>query len=158
MNSPGNIFTTKIAIRLLSVLEVATRWGVGLIFVYAAVPKLLDINSFSRTVDAYGLVPDVFVMAVAVLLPLLEIVIATGLFMKKKRAVYSSLGLLFLFIAVLGYAIWMGFDIDCGCFGSDDPEYTAFNGLKVAFARDVLLMMFLFYVLWFQRYQLIQQK
>ena len=80
MNSPENIFTTKTAIRLLSVLEVATRWGVGLIFVYAAVPKLLDINSFSRTVDAYGLVPDVFVMAVAVLLPLLEIVIATGLF------------------------------------------------------------------------------
>lgn len=158
MNNPEHILTTKKAIGLLSFLEAATRWGVGLIFVYAAVPKLLDINSFSQTVDAYGLVPDVLVLAVAVLLPLLEIVIAIGLFMKKKRAVYSSLGLLFLFLAVLGYAIWMGFDIDCGCFGSDDPEYTAFNGLKVAFARDVLLTMFLFYVVWFQRYQLIQQK
>lgn len=144
--------------RFLSILEFTTRWGVGLIFVYAAVPKLLDITVFSQTIDAYGLVPDFLVVAVAVLLPVLEIVIAAGLFIKKKIAVYSSLALLFLFIAVLGYGIWMGFDIDCGCFGSDDPEYKAFNGLKFAFARDVVLALFLFFVLWFQRYQLIQQK
>lgn len=158
MNSPENIFVTKTAMGLLSILEVMTRWGVGLIFLYAAVPKLFDIKHFSRTVGAYGLVPEALVMAVAILLPLLEIVIAIGLFIKKKIAVYSSLGLLFVFIAVLGYAIWMGFDIDCGCFGSDDPEYTAFNGLKFAFVRDVLLALFLLFVLWFQRYQLIQQK
>jgi hypothetical protein len=144
--------------RFLSILEFTTRWGVGLIFVYAAVPKLLDITVFSQTVDAYGLVPDFLVVAVAVLLPVLEIVIAAGLFIKKKIAVYSSLALLFLFIAVLGYGIWMGFDIDCGCFGSDDPEYKSFNGLKFAFARDVILALFLFFVLWFQRYRLIQQK
>ena len=144
--------------RFLSILEFTTRWGVGLIFVYAAVPKLLDITVFSQTIDAYGLVPDFLVVAVAVLLPVLEIVIAAGLFIKKKIAVYSSLALLFLFIAVLGYGIWMGFDIDCGCFGSDDPEYKAFNGLKFAFARDVVLALFLFFVLWFQRYRLIQQK
>lgn len=158
MDSSENILATKTAMGILSILEVMARWGVGLIFVYAAVPKLLDVEGFSRTVDAYGLVPDVLVAAVAVLLPLSEIVIATGLFIKKKIAVYSSLGLLFLFMVVLGYAIWMGYDIDCGCFGSDDPEYTAFNGLKFAFARDVLLAMFLLFVLWFERYQLIRQK
>ncbi len=158
MNSSGNIFPTKTAMGVLSIFEVATRWCVGLIFVYAAVPKLFDINEFSRTVEAYGLVPDVLVVAVAVLLPLLELVIATGLFIKKKIAVYSSLGLLLFFMAVLGYAIWMGYDIDCGCFGSDDPEYTAFNGLKFALARDVLLAMFLLFVLWFQRYQLIVRQ
>jgi hypothetical protein len=158
MSSPGNFIVTKRTMRFLSILEFTTRWGVGLIFVYAAVPKLVDITAFSQTVDAYGLVPDFLVVAVAVLLPVLEIVIAAGLFIKKKIAVYSSLALLFLFIAVLGYGIWMGFDIDCGCFSSDDPEYKAFNGLKFAFARDVVLELFLFFVLWFQRYQLIQQK
>lgn len=158
MSSSENIFVTKSAIRFLSILEISARWGVGLIFVYAAVPKLLDITSFSRIVDAYGLVPDFLVMAVAVLLPILEIVIAAGLFLKKKIAVYSSLGLLSLFIVVLGYAIGMGFDIDCGCFGPEDPDYKAFQGLKLAFARDVVLALFLFFVLWFQGYQRMQQQ
>jgi uncharacterized membrane protein YphA (DoxX/SURF4 family) len=158
MSNPENFFVTKRTMRFLSILEFTTRCGVGLIFVYAAVPKMLDITVFSRTVDAFGLVPDFLVVAVAILLPVLEIVIAVGLFTKKKIAVYSGLGLLFLFIAVLCYAIWMGFDMDCGCFGSEDPEYTAFQGLKLALARDVVLALFLFFVLWFQRYQLIQQK
>jgi hypothetical protein len=114
LSSPEKFIVTKRTMRFLSILEFTTRWGVGLIFVYAAVPKLVDITAFSQTVDAYGLVPDFLVVAVAVLLPVLEIVIATGLFIKKKMAVYSSLALLFLFIAVLGYGIWMGFDIDCG--------------------------------------------
>lgn len=158
MRSPEKFFFTVRAMRFLSILESVARWGVGIIFIYAAVPKLLDVTAFSRTVDAYGLVPDFLVMVVALLIPVLEIVIAAGLFIKKRIAVYSSLGLLFLFIAVLGYAIWMGFDIDCGCFGPDDPERTAFSGLKIALARDVLMALFLFFVLWFQKYQLIQQK
>ena len=46
-----------------------------------------------------------------------------------------------VFICVLSYGIWLGLDIDCGCFGSNEPESSAFSGLREALLRDLLLLL-----------------
>jgi hypothetical protein len=53
-------------------------------------------------------------------------------------------------MAVLGYGIWMGLDIDCGCFAPQDPESKAFHGLWAALIRDMFIMPAIFY-LYYQR-------
>ena len=58
--------------------------------------------------------------------------VALGLFFNRRWAKVWAAVLLILFIAVLGYGIWLGLDIDCGCFGPGDPEHDAFSGLRTA--------------------------
>jgi hypothetical protein len=57
-------------------------------------------------------------------------------------------GLLGFFMVILGYGIWMGLDVDCGCFGPDDPETRAFHGLRSALVRDMIMMLSIFYLYW----------
>jgi len=49
-------------------------------------------------------------------------------------------GLLVFFLLLLGYALWLGLDVDCGCFGSQDPEGFAYAGIRPAFYRDWTLL------------------
>jgi hypothetical protein len=58
--------------------------------------------------------------------------------------------MLIFFIAVLGYGIVLGLDVDCGCFGPDDPEQ-AYHGLWSALIRDLGLLVPVLYLFWFQR-------
>ena len=54
-----------------------------------------------------------------------------------------------LFMGVLSYGIFLGLDIDCGCFGPEDPEAEAFHNLRGALFRDSLLMLAIGYLyLW----------
>jgi len=55
--------------------------------------------------------------------------------------------MLLMFIAVLIYGIHLGLDIDCGCFGPEDPEQ-AYKGLKVALVRDAVMMAALVFIYW----------
>lgn len=103
-------------------------------------PKLFNINAFADVVAAYGLVPDFLVIPVAVLLPGVEIVTAFGLLFKKNWARIAALLLLILFISILSYGIYLGLDIDCGCFGPEDPEHAAFSGLRTALVRDLFFL------------------
>jgi hypothetical protein len=43
-------------------------------------------------------------------------------------------------MAVLSYGIWMGLDVDCGCFGPEDLEAKAFHGLKGSLLRDLVML------------------
>ena len=43
---------------------------------------------------------------------------------------------------MLSYAIFLGLDIDCGCFGLEDSEAQAFAGIRVALMRDLLFVVF----------------
>lgn len=140
MENVGN-FKEQGWLNIWRCLDVAGRWLIGVVFLIAAVPKLIDCESFAGVVGAYGLVPDALVLPVAFSLPVIEIVLAVGLFLGSRICTVGAIVLLWVFILILGYAIWMGLDIDCGCFGPEDPEYTAFSGLRGAIVRDLLMML-----------------
>lgn len=138
---------------VVSYAEIIARWGIILVFVAAAVPKIADVAAFRDIIGAYGILPTFLLQPVAVMLPPLELVCALGLLWRKTWA-YLGIGLMLLvFLAVLGNGIFLGLDIDCGCFGPEDPEHLAFAGLRTAFARDLVLMVLLIFSFWYQRYR-----
>jgi uncharacterized membrane protein YphA (DoxX/SURF4 family) len=121
----------------------------GILFLYAGLNKLFDPGSFAIVIDAFGLVPDILIMPIAVALPLLEILAAIGLIVDVRSSLAVVGGLLLFFLTVVGYGIWMGLDIDCGCFGLGDPEGEAYKRLRPAFYRNIALLIgiaYLYYV------------
>ena len=135
----------------LILLDTLARWGLALIFLWAGIPKLFAPNAFAQVVGAYGLLPDPLILPVAVILPAAEVLIAFGLLVKHQRSLLAAAALLVLFIAVLSYGILLGLDIDCGCFGPEDPEHEAFAGLRLALGRDILLGIPLSFSIWYNQ-------
>ena len=94
----------------------------GFIFVYAAVTKISDPESFSQSVYNYKLLPLFLVNILAVLFPWIELVagilLIFGISVKENSAILSVL--LVIFIAAIVISLFRGLDIDCGCFGTVD--------------------------------------
>ncbi len=130
------------------------------VFLFAAVPKLLDLDAFASIIDAYGILPDRYLVPIAVVLVFLELVGGLGLFFKRGQQVSLTiiLCLLLFFVLVLGYGLWLGLDIDCGCFGHGEPEYKFFSNLKVALVRDLFLLLPVAYLFWYGRSNRIWDK
>jgi uncharacterized membrane protein YphA (DoxX/SURF4 family) len=114
----------------------SARFTISAIFVWSGISKLADPQSFAVIIDAYGLIPDSWVLPVSVLLPLIEVIGGVGLLLDLRGSLTTIAGLLLLFMLILGYGIWMGLDVDCGCFKPEDPEAKAYHGLRPAFYRD----------------------
>ena len=116
------------------------------IFLWAGVVKILDPDSFAIILEAFNLLPNAWIMPVTVGLPALEILAAIGLLFDVRGSLTTVAGLLLLFLAILSYGIWLGLDIDCGCFGPGDPEGEAYKGLRPALYRDVAMLLGVVYL------------
>ncbi|MEW5765080.1 MAG: MauE/DoxX family redox-associated membrane protein [Acidobacteriota bacterium] len=95
------------------------RWTLAGIFLYAAIPKILDPLGFAEDIGHYALVPDAVVNTLAVVLPWIEAVAALALLtgFAAEGALLTVNLLLLVFLGALGQAWIRGLDIDCGCFG-----------------------------------------
>ena len=104
----------------LTILVWLVRLGLGGIFIYAAWIKLKEPwLLFAMSIDAYHVLPQWGVMAVARTLPwfelLLGLVLVTGRLPRISSVAASALLALFFGLMVRAYA--KGDTIDCGCFG-----------------------------------------
>ncbi len=110
------------------------------VFFYAGQSKLFDTQGFATVIGGYGLLPDSLTFVAAIVLPVVEIVIAAALVwdVKGSLSIYSLL--LLVFMGVLAHGINMGLDVDCGCFAPGDPEAEAYHSLREAFFRDLVLL------------------
>jgi hypothetical protein len=86
----------------------------------------------------------------------LEVTAGIGLLFDIRGSLALIAGLLLLFMVVLGYGIWMGLDVDCGCFGPEDPEAEAFHGLRLSLFRDLVMMGGVFITYGLRRYRFIR--
>lgn len=134
-------------------IYIAMRWVLGGIFIAAGGTKLAEPEIFASLIGAYGILPDALVMPVAVLMPAAEVIAGVGLLGDNRGCLTVITILLLLFIAILGYGMWMGLNVDCGCFGPEDPEAAAFHGLRSAFFRDVAMLGGGGYLYWWRRYR-----
>ncbi len=132
------------------------RWGLGGIFIYAGSIKLFEPKTFAVLIESYGIVPENLLMSVAMGLLALEVAVGIGLLFDIEGSLSVAAGLLGLFIAILGYGIWMGLDVDCGCFGPDDPEAEAFHGLRLSLYRDLVMLVGIAYIYGWRRYRAIK--
>jgi len=89
------------------------------IYLFAAIPKILEPWDFSRSIWNYRLLPVEMIGPIALWLPMLEgvgaLAVLTGLF--YRGGIVSLTGLSLLFAAGISTAMARGLDIDCGCFG-----------------------------------------
>lgn len=113
------------------------RCLVSAIFLGSGIVKLMDPAAFAVVIDAFGLLPEGLSAVVALILPSLEIAAAVALIFNGRGSLESLSVLMLLFMGILAYGILLGLDIDCGCFGPEDPESRAFGGLRSALYRDM---------------------
>ncbi len=118
----------------------ALRWTLGGIFIYAGWSKLMDLEIFAVLIEAFGIVPNRLLIPVAFGLSVLEVIAGILLILDIRGGLELIAGLLIVFMAVLVYGIWMGLDVDCGCFGPEDPEARAFHGLRQSLYRDLVML------------------
>ena len=129
------------------VVERGIRWLLSGIFIYSGLIKLMDPQRFAEVISGFGLLPHALIFPAAILLPILEVVAGVGLVFSLRGSLAAITSMLVLFMAVLVYGIHLGLDIDCGCFGPEDPEQ-AYKGLKTALARDMVMMTAVMFLYW----------
>jgi uncharacterized membrane protein YphA (DoxX/SURF4 family) len=99
------------------------RLLLGAIFIYAAWTKLRQSYLiFAMSIDAYQLLPEWGVLAMARILPWFELAVGILLlagFQLRWSSVAAS-GLLLMFFALMLRSYILGQGIDCGCFGVGD--------------------------------------
>jgi uncharacterized membrane protein YphA (DoxX/SURF4 family) len=110
--------------RIVRILPIVLRIMLGLVFVYAAWTKLREPwHLFAMSVDAYGLLPSWAVIVVARTLPWAELLIGVFLISGWQLRIFAAAASLLLlgFFSVMVRSHIAGLQIDCGCFGGDDP-------------------------------------
>ena len=126
------------------------------LFIYAGIVKLLAPHTFAVLIEAYGILPEPLLLPVAVMLPALEVLAGIGLLLNIRGSLSVIAILMILFVAILSYGIWMGLDVDCGCFSDHDPEADAFHGLWSSLYRDLALLAGITLLYGWRRYRAIQ--
>jgi cation diffusion facilitator family transporter len=100
------------------------RIGLGLIFIYASIDKILHPNAFAEAVYNYQILPDQLINLTAIILPVLEclagICLITGVWIEGSVTLIN--GMLIIFIAALGFNLSRGMNIQCGCFHAKAGE------------------------------------
>jgi putative oxidoreductase len=96
------------------------RGIIAAVFLWAAVPKLIDPGSFAADIQNYRLVPDALVSYVALFVPVFELVLALGLLWPRYQRGAALLATLMLvvFSGAMAQARMRGIDLSCGCFGA----------------------------------------
>jgi Methylamine utilisation protein MauE len=105
---------------VLRVISIALRLGLGAVFGYAAWIKLRQPwMLFAMSVDAYHVLPEWGAVAVARILPWLELLLAVMLVAGrwKRIALPAASALLAVFFGLMVRSYARGEGIDCGCFG-----------------------------------------
>ncbi len=133
---------------LLGGIALALRVALGGVFVYSAWAKLSEPWAlFAMAVDAYGILPQWAVVAVARGLPwfelLLGVVLVSGFW--RRIATPAAAALLLGFFGLLLWSYARGLQIECGCFGFGDvisPRTLLRDGLLAAAALTLAALSF----------------
>lgn len=126
---------------VINLFALVVRWGLGLAFVYAGFSKSLDVPGFASVISDYGLVPELLLVPAALFMIAMELIAGLGLIVGYAWALHIVTAMLVLFIGVLAYGLWLGLDVDCGCFGPGDPEGDHHAGARSAIFRDLGMLL-----------------
>ena len=123
-------------------IELALRWILGLIFIYASFHKIASPAEFAKIIYGYDLFPAVSINLIAIITPFLELVIGLALilgFYPRSAALIIN-AMLMVFIAVLSINLIRGHEFDCGCFSAANANSKTSAGFSL-FLDFLLLAM-----------------
>lgn len=119
------------------VLFLFGRLGLGGLFVYASLQKILDPSAFATDIGHFRLLPHPLVLLLALYLPWVELVAGLALLCRwRERGALLLIALQCVVFFVALVSAWSrGLDINCGCFGHS----TDASDLPLAIARSLAL-------------------
>ena len=136
-------------------LTTRVRIALGLLFVLAALPKLVDPPSFAHMIYNYRIVPGALVNFMALVMPWVELLagaaLILGIWPRSATALVGAM--LLIFIVAISINLARGHAIDCGCFDVQSAGKSAeqrIADMKLDIARD-LGMLVLAVQSWFGR-------
>ena len=131
--------------RFSEITGTVSRLVLAAVFLYAAVPKLLNWQRFSEAIARYHMLPNAITPSFALLLASLELVLGllllTGVYVRTSA--WLTIGLNILFIIAMGQAMVRGIDTSCGCFTTSRDPLGATDIL-----RDLLFIAMAGLILW----------
>ncbi|MDF1592627.1 MAG: DoxX family membrane protein [Desulfobacterales bacterium] len=134
-------------------LEVAARWVLGAVFIYASYHKIMEPAQFAKVIYGYYLFPALTINLIAIVLPFLELfcglALVLGIYPRSAALVINFL--LISFIAALSINLIRGQAFDCGCFSVGDRGYT--YSVWETLIRDIVFFGFGLVVIFFSRHR-----
>lgn len=121
------------------VLYTISRIVLGGVFVYASWDKILDPVAFAQMIINYQIVSTGTANLSAMFLPWLELVCGICLIINRwpRGSAFIITGLMVVFMGALGYNIYRGMDVSCGCFTLTEK---APGNMWLYMLRDVLFL------------------
>ncbi|HVR42594.1 MAG TPA: MauE/DoxX family redox-associated membrane protein [Thermoanaerobaculia bacterium] len=137
-------------------LTVRVQIALGVIFVAAALPKIVDPPAFAQMIYNYRLVPGFAVNALALVLPWLELLAGLALILGIWRRSAAALvgAMLVAFIVAIGINLARGHAVDCGCFAVDAVAKTPaqlFDEMRWVVIRDIGMLLMVAQIVWATR-------
>ncbi len=99
--------------------QLILRIVLGIFLSLSGLAKIMDLASFGKAVNSFGLFPSTWVVLVTIVIPYLELVLGLMLLLNfyAKPAYVTALTMLIVFTALSAYKYFTGDISDCGCFG-----------------------------------------
>ncbi|MFX0210655.1 MAG: MauE/DoxX family redox-associated membrane protein [Candidatus Hodarchaeota archaeon] len=106
-------------IKTLRFIKQLADYGLAILFLVAALPKIIDPNSFADAIASFRITPEWALEPLAHFLPWFEGICAGLLVTGVCRGLNHKIlvGLLVFYTLLSFTAIFRGIDIYCGCFG-----------------------------------------
>jgi uncharacterized membrane protein YphA (DoxX/SURF4 family) len=125
--------------RNANILISANRIILGFIFIYASWDKILEPAAFAQSIVNYQILPEVLIAPSAMFLPWLELVCGICLIINRWTGGSAMIvtALIVIFMAAMGYNIYRGMDVACGCFTLDQSVPT---NMWLDLLRDVIFL------------------
>jgi len=118
-------------------LYTVCRILLGAVFIYASWGKILDPSAFADIIANYQIVSPRVGHLTALFLPYLELVSGICLIFNRwpRGSALLVAGMMVVFMAALGYNIYRGIDVNCGCFTLTEG---ATGNMWLYLVRDIL--------------------
>ncbi len=134
-------------------LTVRVQIALGVFFIAAALPKLVDPPSFAHMIYNYRLVPGAFVNLMALAMPWLELLAGLGLILGVWTRASAGLvaALLLVFVVAIAVNLARGNAIDCGCFDVTAANRTVderLAAMRLDILRDLGMLLMVVQVFW----------
>lgn len=127
-------------------LTVRVQIALGVVFVAAALPKIVDPPGFAHLIYNYRLAPPVLLNSMALLLPWLELLCGVALILGMWRRTAAILigTMLVTFILAIGINLARDHAVNCGCFEVQSVNKThqqLIGEMKLVILRDLGLLL-----------------
>lgn len=137
-------------------LTIRVQIALGVIFLVAAWPKIVDPPSFAHMIYNYRILPAGLINITAITMPWLEILaglaLVLGIWVKPARWIIAAM--LIVFIVAIAFNLMRDNAIDCGCFDVSAAGKTHEERLRdmwLVILRDIGMLVMVAQLAWAER-------